>query len=165
MHWCSPSRLGHSPAAIYYASARVPTSSSEQLELPEFGAPGDSSAVVPVKEQSKQEETSRQGRASKPVSIFARAPVCSVFCSYCKACPCDVADEHDDHTCYECKQKKLNPAGDPNAPWKAPRLPACELTCDHCSRMKCCLRYLHDIHACYSCDKNGAPQGVGIELD
>ena len=57
--------------------------------VPEFGAPPtDSSAVVPVKEKSKQEMTSRQGRASKPVSIFARAPVCSVFCTYCKACPC-----------------------------------------------------------------------------
>ena len=36
--------------------------------VPEFGAPPtDSSAVVPVKEKSKQEMTSRQGRASKPV--------------------------------------------------------------------------------------------------
>ena len=106
-----------------------------------------------------------QGRASRPVSIFARAPVCQESCTYCKACPCDVADEHDDHTCYECEQRRLNPGRDPNAPWRAPQLPACELTCDHCSRQKCCLRYLHDIHACYWCDRRPrsvpAPTGGG----
>ena len=93
--------------------------------------------------------------------------VCRESCVHCKACPCDVAEEHDDHTCYDCEQRMLNPAGDPNAPWSAPRLPAHELICDHCSRQKCCLRYLHDIHACYWCDRNGLtlPTPVGDSAD
>ena len=118
----------------------------DAASLPAFRkTPADCSGVVPGDEQAIQEAPRRQGRASRPVSIFARAPVCQNSCTYCKACPCDVADEHDDHTCYDCEQRKLNPAGDTNAPWRAPQLPACELTCDHCSRQKCCLRYLHDV--------------------
>ena len=129
---------------------------AHRLAPPSFGAPPtDSSALVPAQEQSTQEVTRRQGRACRPVSIFASAPVCRESCVHCKACPCDVAEEHDDHTCYNCEQRMLNPAGDPNAPWRAPRLRACELICDHCSRQKCCRRCLHDIHACYWCDRNG----------
>ena len=158
MYRCCPARLGHSLATVASARSRISTSPTEQCGFSAltFGAPSsDSSAVVPAQEQSTQEVTRRQGRASRPVSIFARAPVCRESCVHCKACPCDVAEGHDDHTCYDCEQLMLNPAGDPNAPWKAPRLPACELICDHCSRQKCCLRYLHDSHACYWCDRNG----------
>ncbi len=50
---------------------------SNAASLPSFGAPcTDSSALVPAQEQLTQEVTRRQGRASRPVSIFARAPVC-----------------------------------------------------------------------------------------
>ena len=115
--------------------------------VPEETSDG-SVAVAPVAKAAP----AHLGCATQRVSIFARAPVCNHTCSYCLAQPCDVDMEHDDHTCYGCEQRKLNPAGGPNTPWRAPKLPACDQLCNQCSRKKCCLRYLHDIHACYWCN-------------
>ena len=84
------------------------------------------------KEEAIQDAPRRQGKASKPVSIFARAPVCKESCPYCRARPCDVAVDHDDHTCYDCEQRLLNPDGEPGALWRPPLLPACELLCYRC---------------------------------
>ena len=115
--------------------------------LPSFGTNAAApSSRATEKEESTQDGPRRQGKASKPVSIFARGPV------YCRTRPCDVAVEHDDHTCYDCEQRLLNPDGDPTAPWRPPLLPACDLLCDRCSRQKCCLRELHDFHACGRCE-------------
>ena len=102
----------------------------DTTSLPSFGTtamapPGGASA----KEEAIQDAPRRQGKASKPVSIFARAPVCKESCLYCRARPCDVAVDHDDHTCYDCEQRLLNPDGEPGAPWRPPLLPACDLLC------------------------------------
>ena len=47
------------------------------------------------------------GKASKSVSIFARAPLCKDTCRYCRTQPCDVGIEHDDHTWYPMEASAL----------------------------------------------------------
>ena len=137
--------------------------------LPAFGSvpeetSGGSVAVAPVAKAAP----ACLGCATQPESIFARAPVCNHTCSYCFAQPCDGDMEHDDHTCYGCEQRKLNPAGEPNTPWRAPKLLACDQLCNQCSRKKRGLRYLRDIHACYWCSLHPGcvptPLGVGTRI-
>ena len=92
----------------------------DATSLPFFGTtsmapPGGASAT----DDATQTAPRRLGKASKSVSIFARALVCKDTCRYCRARPCDVAVDHDDHTCYDCEQRLLNPDGEPGAPCMA----------------------------------------------
>ena len=160
---CSPG-MGNAPAAYIQLRHGATTSVPVFGSVPEETSDG-SVAGAPVAKAAP----ACLGGATHLVSIFARAPVCNHTCSCCLAQPCDVDTEHDDHTCYGCEQKKLNPAGEPNTPWRAPKVPACYQLCNQCSRKKCCLRYLHDIHACYWCNLHPGcvpiPLGVGTRFN
>ena len=100
----------------------------------------------------------RLGKASKPVSIFARDPLCRDTCRYCRRRPCDVGIEHDDHTCYDCEQQLLilHPEGVPGAPWQLPLLPGCESWCQRCTSQRCAVREPHDLHICMRCEDRPA---------
>ena len=132
-------------ATLNYALMMLPL--SPPLGLLRLAPPEGTSAT----DDAAQTAPRRLGKASKSVSIFARAPVCRDTCRYCRVRPCDVAVDHDDHTCYDCEQRLLNPDGEPGAPWRPPLLPGCDFWCHRCSNQRCCVRDPHDLHVCMRC--------------
>ncbi len=150
-HGRAPQGLGVLLATVLCANPGIRPAAG-LTTLPAFGSASGRSDVATAASASLTTVTPAcEGRVSRPVSLFARVPVCDHMCVRCQTKPCDVNADHTDHTCYDCAQMSRG---------ASPFRVACPggvagvrtvVRQVWVVKSKCCIRYLRDFHACYWC--------------